>query len=51
MDENPDMVSAVRDKGQKGKAMWFVGQMVRRAEEGTVEPEQARVVVERLLAL
>jgi aspartyl-tRNA(Asn)/glutamyl-tRNA(Gln) amidotransferase subunit B len=51
MDENPDMVSAVKDKGQKGKAMWFVGQMVRRGDEGTVEPEQARVVVERLLAL
>lgn len=49
MDENPDMVSAVKDKGQKGKAMWFVGQMVRRGEEGTVEPEQARVVVERML--
>ena len=51
MDENPDMVSAVKDKGQKGKAMWFVGQMVRRGEEGTVEPEQARVVVERMLAV
>jgi aspartyl-tRNA(Asn)/glutamyl-tRNA(Gln) amidotransferase subunit B len=51
LDENPDMVSAVKDKGQKGKAMWFVGQMVRRGEEGTVEPEQARVVVERLLEL
>lgn len=51
MDENPDMVSAVKDKGQKGKAMWFVGQMVRRGEEGTVEPEQARVMVERMLAV
>jgi aspartyl-tRNA(Asn)/glutamyl-tRNA(Gln) amidotransferase subunit B len=51
MDDNPDMVSAVKDKGQKGKAMWFVGQMVRRGEEGTVEPEQARVVVEQLLAV
>ena len=51
MDENPDMVSAVKDKGQRGKAMWFVGQMVRKGEEGTVEPEQARVVVERMLAL
>jgi aspartyl-tRNA(Asn)/glutamyl-tRNA(Gln) amidotransferase subunit B len=51
MEENPDMVSAVRDKGQKGKAMWFVGQMVRRGEEGTVEPEQARVVIERMLAV
>lgn len=51
MDDNPDMVSAVKDKGQKGKAMWFVGQMVRRGEEGTVEPEQARAVVERMLGV
>jgi aspartyl-tRNA(Asn)/glutamyl-tRNA(Gln) amidotransferase subunit B len=49
MDESPEMVSAVKDKGQKGKAMWFVGQMVRRGEEGTVEPEKAREVVERML--
>lgn len=51
MDENPGMVSAVKDKGQKGKAMWFVGQMVRRGEEGTVEPEKARQVVEKLFAV
>ncbi|THW75111.1 hypothetical protein D6D19_04278 [Aureobasidium pullulans] len=49
MDENPDMVSAVRDKGQKGKTMWFVGQMVRRAEEGTVEAEKAKEIIEELL--
>lgn len=50
MDENPEMVVAVKDKGQKGKAMWFVGQMVRRGEEGTVEPEKAKQIVEKLLA-
>ena len=49
MDENPETYAAVRDKGQKGKAMWFVGQMVRQGEEGTVEPEKARQVVEKLL--
>jgi aspartyl-tRNA(Asn)/glutamyl-tRNA(Gln) amidotransferase subunit B len=49
MDENPAMVSAVRDKGQKGKTMWFVGQMVRRAEEGTVEAEKAKEIIEELL--
>jgi aspartyl-tRNA(Asn)/glutamyl-tRNA(Gln) amidotransferase subunit B len=49
MDENPEMVAAVREKGQRGKTMWFVGQMVRRGEEGTVEPEMARRVVEELL--
>lgn len=48
MDESPDMVAAVREKGQKGKIMWFVGQMVRRGEEGTVEPEKARKVVETM---
>ena len=50
MDENLDMVAAVK-KGQKGKVMWFVGQMVRRGEEGTVEPEKAREVVERMLGI
>ncbi|KAI4807097.1 hypothetical protein E4T44_10988 [Aureobasidium sp. EXF-8845] len=49
MEENPNMVSAVRDKGQKGKTMWFVGQMVRRAEEGTVEAEKAKEIIEELL--
>jgi len=49
MAESPEMVAAVREKGQKGKIMWFVGQMVRRGEEGTVEPERAREVVEKLL--
>ncbi|KAF2862238.1 hypothetical protein K470DRAFT_17789 [Piedraia hortae CBS 480.64] len=49
MDQNPQMVAAVRDKGQKGKIMWFVGQMVRTGEEGTVEPEKAKMVVEKLL--
>ncbi|THZ82690.1 hypothetical protein D6C84_05560 [Aureobasidium pullulans] len=49
MDENPDMVNAVRDKDQKGKTMWFVGQMVRRAEEGTVEAEKAKEIIEELL--
>jgi aspartyl-tRNA(Asn)/glutamyl-tRNA(Gln) amidotransferase subunit B len=49
MDENPNMVSAVRDKGQKGKTMWFVGQMIRRAEEGTVEAEKAKEIIEELL--
>jgi len=51
LDENPDMVQAIREKGQKGKAMFFVGQMVRRAEEGTVEADRARQVVEKLLGI
>ena len=50
MAENLAMVAAVKEKWQKGKVMWFVGQMVRRGDEGTVEPEKAREVVERLLS-
>ena len=49
MAQNPEMVSAVRDKGQKGKLMWFVGQMIRNGEEGTVEPQKAKEVVEGIL--
>lgn len=49
MEENPEMVDAVRGKGQTGKVMWFVGQMIRRGEEGTIEPQKAREVVEKLL--
>nr|POF27666.1 glutamyl-trna(gln) amidotransferase subunit b, mitochondrial [Quercus suber] len=47
--ESPEMVDAVRTKGQKGKVMWFVGQMVRKGEEGTIEPERARQIMENLL--
>jgi aspartyl-tRNA(Asn)/glutamyl-tRNA(Gln) amidotransferase subunit B len=52
MDENAKMVETVREeakKGKTGKIMWFVGQMVRKGEEGTVVPEKAREVVERVL--
>ncbi|KXT13882.1 hypothetical protein AC579_2641 [Pseudocercospora musae] len=49
MHENREMVDAVVKKGQKGKIMWFVGQMVRRGREGTVEPEKAKQVLEGLL--
>ena len=50
MEKNPAMVDAVKAKGRRGKLMWFVGQMVRKGDEGTVEPEKAREVVERLFS-
>lgn len=49
MDENPDMVKAIKEKGQKGKIMWFVGQIVRTADEGTVEADKAKEVIEELM--
>lgn len=51
IDDNPDKVSAIKQKGQQGKVMWFVGQMVRQGEEGTIVPEKAREVVEQILEL
>lgn len=49
MNENRDLVETAKGRRQKGKMMWFVGQMVRRSEEGTVEPEKAKEVVRKLL--
>lgn len=48
VEEHPDIATAIREKGQRGKIMFFVGQMMRRADEGTVEAEKARQVVEEL---
>lgn len=49
MASHPEMVKAVQDKGQKGKVMWFVGQMIRQGEEGTVEPDMAKQIIEKML--
>lgn len=51
LDANPDMVRAVKEKGQRGKIGWFVGQMVRRGEEGRVEAGRAEEVVRELLGV
>ncbi|KAJ9665244.1 hypothetical protein H2201_004718 [Coniosporium apollinis] len=49
IDANQDMVKAIKEKGQRGKVMWFVGQMVRSGEEGRVEAERAEDVVREML--
>ncbi|KAL3426446.1 Glutamyl-tRNA(Gln) amidotransferase subunit B, mitochondrial [Phlyctema vagabunda] len=36
-------------KGQKGKIMFLVGQMMRNGEEGRVDPQEAKRVVERIV--
>lgn len=36
-------------KGQKGKAMFLVGQMMRNGEEGRVDPQEAKRVIERIV--
>lgn len=52
LDAKPEMVKAIRKKGQKGKVMWFVGQMMRGSEEGRqgrLEAKRAEEVVRRLI--
>ncbi|KAI9698101.1 MAG: hypothetical protein M1820_007609 [Bogoriella megaspora] len=51
MKENPDMVRAVTEKHQKGKLMWFVGQMMRRGEQGSVEADVAAKHLKSLMGL
>jgi len=49
--DHPDAAKAIREKGQKGKIMFFVGQMMRIAEEGTIEAEKAKQVIEAELGM
>ena len=46
--ENPKMVQAIKQKGQTGKVMWFVGQMIRELGQGA-QAEQARRVLHQIL--
>lgn len=47
IDANQDMAQKVR-KGQSGKLMWFVGQMMKQGK-GSIEAEKAKFVLEEIL--
>jgi len=49
VEENPEMVRAIKVKGQKGKIMWFVGQMLKIGEEGRVEAKRAEETMRKLV--
>jgi aspartyl-tRNA(Asn)/glutamyl-tRNA(Gln) amidotransferase subunit B len=51
LEEKPDMVRDIKEKGQVGKVGWFVGQMISRSREGSVEPDRAKIVLMRVLGL
>ncbi len=51
LDEKPEMVRDIMEKGQQKKVMWFVGQMIGRSREGSVDPKVAEEVVMELLGL
>lgn len=44
-DEKPDMVRDIVEKKQEKKIKWFVGQMMARSAEGSVEPDVAEKVL------
>lgn len=45
LEEKPDMVKDIVEKGQDKKIKWFVGQMMARSREGSVEPDVAERVL------
>ena len=49
LDEKPDMVRDIIEKGQEKKIKWFVGQMMARSPEGTVEADVAERTLQELL--
>jgi aspartyl-tRNA(Asn)/glutamyl-tRNA(Gln) amidotransferase subunit B len=51
INEKPDMVKDIVQKGQAKKVMWFVGQMIARSSEGSVEPDKAEAIVKEQLGL
>lgn len=51
LEEKADMVKDIVEKQQHKKVKWFVGQMMARSAEGTVEPGTAEAVLRELLRL
>jgi aspartyl-tRNA(Asn)/glutamyl-tRNA(Gln) amidotransferase subunit B len=51
LEEKADMVKDIVEKQQHKKIKWFVGQMMARSAEGTVEPGTAEAVLRELLHL
>lgn len=51
LEEKADIVKDIVEKQQHQKVKWFVGQMMARSAEGTVEPGTAEAVLRELLHL
>ncbi|KAF1916329.1 GatB/GatE catalytic domain-containing protein [Ampelomyces quisqualis] len=49
--EKPDMVKDIVEKKQEKKIKWFVGQMMARSAEGSVEPDVAEKVLREQVGL
>lgn len=51
LDSKPDVVKDIVEKQRHQKVKFFVGQMMARGAEGTVEPETAEIILRELLEL
>jgi aspartyl-tRNA(Asn)/glutamyl-tRNA(Gln) amidotransferase subunit B len=51
LQEKPDMVKDIVEKKQEKKIKWFVGQMMARSAEGSVEPDVAEKVLREQIGL
>ncbi|KAL6707777.1 hypothetical protein ACN47E_003677 [Coniothyrium glycines] len=49
--EKPDMVRDIVEKKQVKKVMWFVGQMLARNPDGSVEPDKAEAIMKEVLGI
>jgi aspartyl-tRNA(Asn)/glutamyl-tRNA(Gln) amidotransferase subunit B len=54
LERHTDVVTAIKKKGQKGKIMWLVGQVMKEmgkeGKGGSIRPERVREVLEKMLA-
>lgn len=52
---NPEMAKAIKEKGQQGKIMWFVGNMMKSMSKetggGGVKPELAKEAIMKALEM
>lgn len=48
---NKAVVEAVKARGNKGKFMFLVGQMIKTGEEGSVEPQKAEAALRRIIGI
>lgn len=51
LNDNPDTITVIKEKGQTGKLMFLVGQIVRRGEDGRVEAKKAEEMLRELLEI
>ena len=54
LEKHTDVVAAIQKKGQKGKVMWLVGQVMmemgKAGKGGSIRPDKARDILEKMIA-